>query len=358
LVWVRVLALRDVRNLREQRVELSPGLNVFLGQNAQGKTSLLEAVGLLARGRSFRTDDLGEVVGRGAEGFFVKGTAAADEGEAHLAFRWTPGQRTFSLDDHKVTPRDYSGRLEASVYSTDRLRVVHGPMRERRQYVDRAGAALSATYRQNLREYERIVHQRNAALQGRHRALEAWDERLAEVGGALRVRRLSYVERLNDALATAFRPEAEAYAIQAEPTGDKTIGEAEHQDRLAKEIRECAERERHAGRSLVGPHRDAIHLLVDGQDAASSASSGQVRSLLLALTLATLRVYREQTGRTAIALLDDLDSELDAERALAVCRTVADQGQALVTSAHPEWASRLGDVARQFRVSAGRVSVS
>ena len=339
-------------------MELSPGLNVFLGPNAQGKTSLLEAVGLLARGRSFRTDDLSEVVGRGANGFLVRGTAAGGEGDADLAFRWTPEERSFSLDDRTVAPREYTGRLEASVYSTDRLSVVHGPMRERRQYFDRAGAALSAAYRQTLRDYERILRQRTAALQGRERAIDAWDEGLALVGGTLRARRLSYLSRLNAALATSFRPEAETYAIRAEPTDGAGASEAQHQSRLAEEIKESAQRERQAGRCLVGPHRDAIHLLVDGASASASASSGQVRSLLLALTVATLSVYREQTGRTAVALLDDLDSELDADRALAVCRTVADQGQALVTSAHPEWASRLGDVGRLYRVSAGRVSVS
>jgi DNA replication and repair protein RecF len=166
------------------------------------------------------------------------------------------------------------------------------------------------------------------------------------------------VARLNHALTSAFLPTEESYAIEAEPITATAATEAEHQDRLANDIREFASRERHARRSLVGPHRDPIRVLVDGRDAAAWASSGQVRSLLLALTLATLRVYREQTGRSAMALLDDLDSELDADRTLSVCRTVADQGQALVTSAHPEWAFRLGDVARLFRVSAGRVSVS
>ena len=337
---------------------LSSGLNVFLGQNAQGKTSLLEAVGLLARGRSFRTDSLGEVARRGADDFEVRGTAVGGEVDFELSFRWTSAGRSFVVGDRKVAPREYAGRLEACVYSTDRLRVVHGPMRERRAYFDRAGAAISAAYRQTLREYERIVQQRNAALQGRQRAQEAWDERLAEVGGTLRARRLAYLRRLDHALGAAFRPEAETYSIRAEPSVPAQTTEGEHQSRLGEEIKACAERERQAGRSLVGPHRDAIRLLVDGADAASSASSGQVRSLLLALTLATLQVYHEQTGRTAVALLDDLDSELDADRALAVCRTVAELGQALVTSAHPEWASRLGDVGRLYRVSAGRVTAS
>jgi DNA replication and repair protein RecF len=106
----------------------------------------------------------------------------------------------------------------------------------------------------------------------------------------------------------------------------------------------------------VGPHRDAIHLLVNGAEAAQTASSGQVRSLLLALTQATLEVYREQTGKTAVALLDDLDSELDAERAADVCRAIAGRGQALVTSAHPEWVALLGESAARFRVSGGEVA--
>jgi DNA replication and repair protein RecF len=340
---VKVLALRDIRNLQEQTVELASGLNLFLGPNAQGKTSLLEAVGLLARGRSFRTDDLGEVVARGRE--------------SHLAFRWSREERRFSVDRRPASPRDYHGRLEASVYSTDRLRIIHGSMRDRRQYFDRAAAALSVAYRTALREYERIVRQRNAILDTRRGDAEAWDERLVEVGGRLRAHRHHYISRLNQALAIAARPGAERYEIVAEPSDGATSSEAEHQARLAEELRRGASRERAARRTLVGPHRDAIHLRVDGEDASVAASSGQVRSLLLALTQATLGVYREQTGQTAVALLDDIDSELDATRAAAVCQAVAAQGQALVTSAHPEWAARLHEVGRVFRVCAGRVTV-
>jgi DNA replication and repair protein RecF len=357
LVFVRNVTLRQVRNLEEQTVELAPGLNLFLGPNAQGKTSFLEAVGLLARGRSFRTDDLGEVALRGGTSFAVEGQAAAADRETRLGLAWTRGARRFSVDERPAAPREYQGRLEACVYSTDRLRIVHGPMRERRQHVDRSGAALSAAYRQNLRDYERIVRQRNAALEAGRRDAAAWDERLQEEGGRLRARRLQYVARLDQALASAFRPAGETYAIAAEPAAAASFSEAEHQRRLAEEVRQNAARERAAGRSLVGPHRDAVHLLVNGVDA-TLASSGQVRSFLLALTEATLRVYREQTGNAAVALLDDLDSELDAPRARAVCRALAGHGQTLVTSAHPEWAAALIEEGRTFQVAGGRVTAS
>jgi DNA replication and repair protein RecF len=110
-----------------------------------------------------------------------------------------------------------------------------------------------------------------------------------------------------------------------------------------------------AGRSLIGPHRDAVGLLVNGEEAADRASAGQARSLLLALALAALEIYREERGEAAVALLDDLDSELDEERALALCREVSGRGQALVTTAHPAWAERLRTEARLFHVEAGAV---
>ena len=108
-------------------------------------------------------------------------------------------------------------------------------------------------------------------------------------------------------------------------------------------------------RSLVGPHRDEVLLLVDGEEAGVAASSGQARSLLLALALATLEVYRQETGSAAVALLDDLDSELDEARATELCREVSRRGQALVTTAHAGWARRLADGGRLFEVEAGEV---
>jgi DNA replication and repair protein RecF len=131
--------------------------------------------------------------------------------------------------------------------------------------------------------------------------------------------------------------------------------EQEARRELTQQIAQVARREQQAGRSLAGPQRDSISLLLDGTDAADGASSGQVRSLLLALALAGLRVYREETGRSSVALLDDLDSELDEERAGELCATVVRGGQALVTSAHARWAESLRALGNLYEVSGGRV---
>jgi DNA replication and repair protein RecF len=346
----------QLRNIQQARVDLGPGLNVFFGANAQGKTTLLEGLGLLARGRSFRTEQVASAVRRGASALSVRGAVAEGEAEVTLEVELGTGFRELRVAGQTAPPRSYQGRLEVVVYSTDRLRVVRGPMRERRLYIDRGASALWPSYRQALRDYERVLLQRNAALEHGGRDLETWTERFVELGAALRQRRAAYTRRLQEALASGFRPRGESYSVAAAPLGDARNSEDERR-LMRSEIEARARDERRFRRSLVGPHRDGIVLAIDGEDAAQAASSGQARSLLLALALASLEVYRQERGTTPVALLDDLDSELDEERAYDLCRTVAARGQALVTTAHESWASAVGTGAgRRFRVCQGQVT--
>jgi DNA replication and repair protein RecF len=347
------LEVRDLRNIREAELDLSPGLNVFVGRNAQGKTSLLEAVGLLARGRSFRTEATHTLIRRGSACLRARGRTVEQTRETSLEVEVAVKRRRLLVDGREVGPRAYQGRLDVVVYATDRLRAIRGPMRERRQFIDRSGSVLWPAYRQLVRDYERVTQQRNASLEAGGQALEAWDDRLIEVGAALRQRRGEYVSRLRQALCNGYRPAQEAYDVSIRPESPSTLAEA--RVALQSELASRRRDELRVRRSLVGPHRDAIAFLVDGVDAAESASAGQARSLLLALTLATMDIYRRERGTSPLALLDDLDSELDDERALALCREVASHGQALVTTAHPGWADRVAEGGRSFQVSAGCV---
>ena len=348
------IEIADLRNLRHVRTDLSPGLNLFAGRNAQGKTSLLEAVGVLARGRSFRTEDVRSLIRTGASALRARGRTRDQARATALEVEISAQGRRLRLDGREVPPRTYQGRLEVIVYSTERLKVIRGPMRERRQYLDRGAAALWPAYRQALREYERVVQQRNALLEAGGAGQEAWDERLIVLGACLRQRRGAYVARLRDGLTRAFRPQGEDYAVSLQPA-PSAGGEPGEQRRLADELTQRARDERHARRTLVGPHRDQVALTVDGTDAALHASSGQCRSLLLALSLATLEVYQAEQGSPAVALLDDLDSELDEERAASLCEEVARRGQALVTTAHRGWAQRMRGLGRVFDVEQGEV---
>jgi DNA replication and repair protein RecF len=252
-----------------------------------------------------------------------------------------------------VSARDYLGHLEAAVYSTDRLRVVRGAMRERRQFLDRAAAALWPSYRETQRAFERVLAQRNAALESGAPDLPAWTDRFVALAASLRQRRGRYVDRLAAALARPALQAREAYGLALRP--EPAPSEEAEAGRLAEALRQRAAAERRRRATLTGPHRDAVSLTVDGEEAASRASSGQARSLILALVLAMLEVYREETGVWAVVLLDDVDSELDEERAADICRTVSARGQALVTTAHAGWAGRMARFGRLFEVEAGQV---
>jgi DNA replication and repair protein RecF len=354
-VWVERLEVSELRNIEKAEMVLGSGLNVLVGSNAQGKTSLLEAVGLLARGRSFRTEQTATAIRKGSDALRARGTAVASGRTSRLEVEVRSTARRYRLDGRDVPPRDYQGRLEVAVYATDRLRVIRGPMRERRALLDRGASVLWPAYRQAARDYERVLAQRNAALEAGREDVEAWDERFVELGARLRHRRGVYAQRLRAALRNGggFPDAPEAYDVAAQP--DHGADEEGQRAALQQELRGARSEERRARRSLVGPHRDTVALRVDGEDAALTASSGQARSLLLALTLAAIEVYRKERGEAPVALLDDLDSELDEARLLAVCRGAAERGQVLVTTAHRDWVTRLDGRARVFEVRDGRV---
>jgi DNA replication and repair protein RecF len=350
-VWIERLLVRDLRNIAEVECALGPGLNVFHGANAQGKTSLLEAAGLVSRARSFRTDDLRSVVRRGQPTLRAGATAVEGARRSDLEVELGSGRRALRVEGRAVTPADYHGRLEVAVYATDRLRVVRGSMRDRRQFLDRSAGALWPAYRRLLQENERVAAQRSAAIERRSPDRFAWDERLLEHGTALRVRRAAYARRLHAALQDEYRPAGESYALRlSHPEEDPAAA----RERLCREIEAARAQELASGRMKVGPQRDQVLLEIAGADAVE-ASSGQVRSLLLGLTLAVLAVHREETGHAAVALLDDLDSELDEQRASLLCERVCARGQALVTTAHPAWARRVARDGMLFEVAAGTV---
>ena len=351
-MWVAQLEVHNLRNLAEVEVQLEPGLNIFYGRNAQGKTSLLEAVGLVARARSFRTEETRGIIQRGAG--FAEARATVEDGtrKNRLSVRIGEDRRLLSVDGREVAPREYYGRLEVAVYSTERLRVIRGGKRERRQFIDRAAGALWPTYRQVARDFDRAHRQRNAALERGSADIGSWTDRFIELGATLRQRRSDYVRRVAGRLSAGYRPAQESYRISVEPDlGD--AAEDRHREQLAAEIERIAARERAAQRSLAGPHRDEVSFNVDDEDI-EAASAGQIRSLLLAVTLASLEVYDAETGTKAVALLDDLDSELDGGRTRELCQEVVRRGQALVTTAHPDWVTGMAG-ARVYEVVAGRV---
>ncbi|HEV8628026.1 MAG TPA: DNA replication/repair protein RecF [Acidimicrobiia bacterium] len=346
------LWLTDFRGHQASEVEVGPGITVFAGGNAQGKTTVLEAVGWLARMSSFRGAPDSALVRVGCERAIVRAEIVpANRGpevrpdliEAEIV----AAGRNRVLLNRKPLPRarDLLGTLRVTVFAPDDLRLVKAGPAERRTELDDLLVALSPRYDAVQSDYERVLKHRNAWLRTWSRAddpatLDVWDEQLVRAGAELVRGRLKLLDRLAAPLGKAYGDVAGAAAdvsgaYEAAWAGDVTLDET-RLDEVAPLLAVAVARSRSADLerrlTLVGPHRDDWRLSIDGLDARRFASQGEQRSLALALRLAGHVVISDVVGEPPVLLLDDVFSELDETRAnnLVAHMPIA---QALVTTA-------------------------
>ncbi|MDQ1492940.1 MAG: replication and repair protein RecF [Actinomycetota bacterium] len=345
------LWLTDFRGHVASEVEVGPGITVFAGGNAQGKTTVLEAVGWLARMSSFRAAPDSALVRVGCEKAVVRAEIApANRGpdvrpdliEAEIAV----AGRNRVLLNRKPLPRarDLLGTLRVTVFAPDDMRLVKAGPAERRAELDDLLVALSPRYDAVQADYERVLKHRNAWLRTWSRAddpatLDVWDEQLVRAGAELVRGRLKLLERLAAPLGKAYGDVAGAAADVAgayeAAWADSTLDEHRLDD-VAPLLAAAVGRSRPADLerrlTLVGPHRDDWRLSIDGLDARRYASQGEQRSLSLALRLAGHVVISELVGEPPVLLLDDVFSELDETRAANLVSHLP-IAQALVTTA-------------------------
>jgi DNA replication and repair protein RecF len=343
------LSLRHFRCFEKLDCEFAPGMNVFVGANAQGKTSLLEAVCVLARLQSPRTSRLGEAVRHGRRGFVVDGRL---EGR-HMQFYYAPERRKLALDS--VTQPGTADYLEVARvvwFGNADIDLVRGGAEQRRRFLDFVGMQGKARYRQTLRAYERALRSRNHLLKAPRpdwREIAAFDGPLIEHGTALteaRARLLRDLEPHAAAGQRAMSGAAEELRLNYAKGGGEDFAAA------LEAGRETDARLRQTG---TGPHRDDIELLLDGRGS-QFASEGQQRSMAVALKLGQARLLETQAGRPPLLLMDDIFGELDLARRNALLGHLPAEAQRLVTTTHLEWLSGVTP-GRVHRVDHGQVSL-
>jgi DNA replication and repair protein RecF len=341
------LWLTDFRCLREIDVELASGLTVLQGANGQGKTSLLEAVGWVARARSFRRVTDAMLVRSGTSEAIVRAEVTTSTRQQLFEAEIKAAGRNRILCNRQPVSRarDLHGLLRVTVFAPDDLSLVKGGPTERRDFLDEILAMLAARYDAARSDFERVLKQRNALLRQGLRdddarfTLDVFDDQLVHAGAELVRGRLRLLERLVPTVAQAY----EMLALDARPISATYVSEsapepltAADADDVEEQLRQALARKRRAevdrGLTLVGPHRDELLLTIDGLDARHQASQGEQRTLALALRLAGHMVVRELAGAAPVLLLDDVFSELDAHRAAALVRNLP-PGQTLLTTA-------------------------
>ena len=399
------LRLSNFRNLAEVVLEVPPGVSVYFGQNAQGKTSLVEAVYLLAIARSFRAENERELVNFDAarEGGQALVDALVEEGtpeerphpgalpapaslpggegrfERHrviIGYRASPStaasgpgyrvHKEIRVNRVRRTAGSLVGLVHAVLFSVQDIGLVQGPPSARRRFLDILISQADPLYLQGLQRYQKVLQQRNRLLRlrrdGRAKPdeMQFWDDELVREGAWLTWRRHEVMGFLAPACVRHHRDlggEGETLELRYRPSVPLSASADGMADSYHDALQAAAPRERATAATAAGPHRDDFDILVKGVDMGAFASRGQARTLALALRLAEAETLSAVRGTKPLLLLDDALSEMDADRRRRVLEKAVQYPQVMITTTDMEQVSGFfGAAAAYFRVEGGQIT--
>ncbi|MBW4482194.1 MAG: DNA replication/repair protein RecF [Tildeniella torsiva UHER 1998/13D] len=352
-MYLTHLALRHFRNYGEQQIDFAAPKTILVGENAQGKSNLLEAVELLATLKSHRTSRDRDLVQQDQPVAQITASVQRDLGMADLALVLRQaGRRTAILNGEKLRRQlDFLGALNAVQFSSLDLDLVRGGPGGRRDWLDTLLIQLEPVYAHILSQYNQVLKQRNALIkksfgdddESSAAAIDAtefalWDAQLAALGTRVIRRRARAIDRLAPIAHQwhqAISGQREDLRIHYQPNVSMVEDDPQViQDSFLEKIKQRAIAEQHQRTSLVGPHRDDIEFAINDTPSRQYGSQGQQRTLVLALKLAELHLIDEVVGEPPLLLLDDVLAELDLNRQNQLLDAIQDRFQTIITTTH------------------------
>ena len=362
-----LLAAIEATNFRNLsgRIEWGPRLNIIYGNNGQGKTNWLEAIYLLARTKSFRTQRLQEAIRFGEDLAIVRGTVTTGQDlqrELHVSLH--DNSKTIFVNSKRETLARYLTQLQVFSFTAADLDVVRGMPEARRRFLDRGISSLKPSYLKTLSDYNKVIKQKNRVLQlanenelGPEKVedlLAPWNEQLVGLGLLIHQARTEYVDGLNSVLERQLferRDITTRYVSALENKGDMSDYESLLRSRIS--LRMAAEVA--AGHALIGPHRDDLEIHLDGREIRIYGSSGQQRSALLLLDLAAISLYNLASNNHPVFIIDDVDAELDEGRIRHLLEYLENRTQTFITTSKRSHVEEFFSRARVFEIEDGTV---
>ncbi len=347
-VLIRSLSQLNFRNLQTPRLEFSEGITAIVGHNAAGKSNVLDAIylgctGELPGGKIIESVRLGETQG------FVGVKVERQDGLSTVEVGLAPGRKSIRLDGQTVRSLDVARVSTAVLITPQDTELIHGSPTGRRAYLDTLLSKLSLRYGLVLREYQRVLEQRNAVL--KHNpddvTLEVWSSKFLELGQEIESLRQRLMLRLKDIARSSYSDiaaDGKVLSIELDSSDKASLAERLKLSRAE----ECAR-----GTTVVGPHREDIRLLLSRNSVQAYGSRGEARTTALALRIAEYQLLQEKHQEAPVLLLDDFSAELDQQRRTYLLELASRSPQVIVsgTESPPEYQMRYGVAGGHLRVT-------
>lgn len=369
-MFIKNLSLTHFRNYGQLSLSFDSPIQLFIGNNAQGKTNVLESIYVLALAKSHRTPRDKELIGWGADFASIRSDVERRYGSVRLELQLTgKGKRAKinGMEQQKLSA--YVGALNVVMFAPEDLAIVKGAPAQRRRFIDMEIGQVSPTYLYYLSNYNKVLAQRNQLLKDmamkKSRSKEMlgiWNIQLAELAVKLLRKRFEFLRKL-EAWAkdihsgiTGKREILSLYYVNSSPVTEEQTPE-QAVDMLLAAYEEVFDRELARGSTMIGPHRDDFTLKVNDMDVQTYGSQGQQRTSALSIKLAEIELIKEEVGEYPVLLLDDVLSELDEHRQTLLLETIQDRVQTFVSTTGVEGLKhQVLQQASRFYVREGEIS--
>ncbi len=359
------LSIYNFRNYTEQTLEFDRDLNIFLGQNAQGKTNILESLFVMGLGKSFRTNNDREMINFASDSARVKAVVMSEDGrDSEIEIDYSKDGKVIKLDRVKLDrTMDLIGNVYIVVFAPDDLKIVKEGPDNRRRYLDRELCQIKPVYYSDLGNYKRVLKQRNMMLRQNtsdFQLFDVFDEALSDYGIRLvdeRERFIKRVEEISRRILFEISEGKEELSLSYETKISPPEGRSreERKEEYKKLLENNFESDIYRGFTGFGPHKDDLKIEINGIDIRQYGSQGQQRSAALSMKLAEIDLIEQETGEKAVLLLDDVLSELDPGRQRYLIEAMNKVQVFITTTSIDEKLKKLLPKGKTFTVEKGKV---
>lgn len=359
-MYIKRLQMLNYRNYKSLNITLGKNVNVFMGDNAQGKTNILEAIYYCAFAKSHRTSKDRELINWNSDSAYVSLLVGKDRLDKNIDINiLKDGKKAIKINKIKVSKiGELFGNFNVVMFSPEDLKIIKDSPGVRRKFIDMELCQLNSKYYYNLVQYNKVLNERNVVLKNRKldsEILDIYDIQLANFGYHIIIERLKYINKLNF-YGKNIHKDISSGKENVEFKYISTIKDLEDIENSFYELlRRNRKKDIEKGTTSIGPHRDDFIVLINDVDTKSFGSQGQQRSAVLTIKFSSLKIIKEMTSEYPVLLLDDVLSELDFNRKRYILSTIGEIQTIITCTGIEDLTNYLDNSSRVFKVKEGEI---